>query len=105
MPLKNLKIDGQSLTLNQIEEFIYNSPTVSLTKEAKKKVNKARTLIDKWVESGEVIYGVTTGFGGFSSIKISNKDIKKLQENLIISHTVGVGDNLPPIIVKIKATL
>lgn len=105
MPLKNLKIDGQSLTLDQIEQFIYENPKVSLTNESKKKVNKARALIDKWVDSDEVIYGVTTGFGGFSSIKISNKDIKKLQENLIISHTVGVGNNLPPIIVKIMMLL
>lgn len=105
MQSKNLKIDGQSLTLEQIEFFINENPTVSLTNQAKKKVNTARALIDKWVETDKVIYGVTTGFGEFANVKISHEKLEKLQENLIISHSTGVGENLPPQIVKIMMLL
>ncbi|HEX3074946.1 MAG TPA: histidine ammonia-lyase [Ignavibacteriales bacterium] len=61
----------------------------------------SRELVDKWVKNDEVIYGVTTGFGEFVNVKISNADIEKLQENLILSHSVGTGEYLPPFIVKI----
>ncbi|MEW6652395.1 MAG: histidine ammonia-lyase [Bacteroidota bacterium] len=54
---------------------------------------------------GETIYGVTTGFGGFSSIRIPKHDLERLQENLIISHTAGVGEYLPPFIVKLMMLL
>ena len=105
MNRKKLIIDGNSLTLDKIEFFLKENPIVELSSSAKKKVNKARALIDKWVDKNEVIYGVTTGFGEFANVSISNKDIAKLQENLIVSHAAGVGENLPPFIVKIMMLL
>jgi len=105
MKRKSLVIDGNSLTLDKIEFFLKENPVVELSGSAKKKVNKARALVDKWVEKEEVIYGVTTGFGEFSNVSISKKDIEKLQENLIMSHAAGVGENLPPLIVKIMMLL
>jgi histidine ammonia-lyase len=100
-----IKIDGKSLTLEKINFFLRNNTRIELSGESKRRVKKARKLIDEWVEKGETIYGVTTGFGGFSSVTIPVKDIEKLQENLIISHTAGVGDNLPPFIVKLMMLL
>ncbi|MBU2492504.1 MAG: histidine ammonia-lyase [Bacteroidetes bacterium] len=105
MQSKNLKIDGKSLTLEQIDFFFNDKPVVSLTSDAKKKINKARALVDKWVENDKVIYGVTTGFGEFANVKISHEKLEKLQENLIVSHSTGVGENLPPLIVKIMMLL
>ncbi len=102
---KKLIIDGSSLTLEKINYFLQENPKVSLSNESKTKVIKARKLIDKWVDEGKVIYGVTTGFGEFANVSISKKDIEKLQENLIISHSTGVGDPLPPFIVKIMMLL
>lgn len=101
----NLTINGKTLTLQQIDFFLHSSPKVVLSKEAKAKVNRARRLIDKWVDSGETIYGVTTGFGGFSSVRVEKEDIAALQQNLIESHTAGVGENLPPFIVKLMMLL
>lgn len=105
MARKKLIVDGKSLTLDKIEFFLKDNPIVSLSNESKKNVIKARKLIDKWVEEGKVIYGVTTGFGEFANVSISKKDIEKLQENLIVSHSTGVGDPLPPFIVKIMMLL
>ncbi|MFO7524004.1 MAG: histidine ammonia-lyase [Ignavibacteriaceae bacterium] len=105
MARKQLIIDGNSLTLNSLEFFLKENPVISLSAESKKKVIKARKLVDKWVEEGKVIYGVTTGFGEFANVRISNKDLAKLQENLIISHSTGVGDPLPSFIVKLMMLL
>ncbi|GBD89674.1 histidine ammonia-lyase [bacterium BMS3Abin04] len=105
MKRKILYINGKSLTLKKIDFFLKENPVVKLTAEAEKKVKRARALIDKWVETDEIIYGVTTGFGEFANVKISNKNLAQLQKNLIVSHSAGVGKQLPPFIVKIMMLL
>jgi histidine ammonia-lyase len=52
--------------------------------------------VDKIVESGEIVYGINTGFGLFSNVTISADKIEELQENLIRSHSAGVGPPLSP---------
>jgi len=105
MKRQTLKIDGNSLSLEKIELFLNNNLLVELTPEAKKRINKSRALVEKWIKEDKVIYGVTTGFGEFANVKISAKDLEKLQENLILSHAVGTGEYLPPHIVKIMMLL
>jgi len=105
MANKKLIIDGDSLTLDEIDFFIKENPKVEIAKKSISLINRSRALIEKWVESEESIYGVTTGFGEFSNVRISKENIKKLQENLILSHAVGCGENLPPAIVKIMMLL
>ncbi|MFZ1289779.1 MAG: aromatic amino acid lyase, partial [Melioribacteraceae bacterium] len=105
MAKNKLIIDGNSLTLEKIEYFLNENPQIVLSEQSKRNVNKARKLIDKWIDEDQVIYGVTTGFGEFSNVKISRKDLEKLQENLIVSHSAGVGEDLPPFIIKIMMLL
>jgi histidine ammonia-lyase len=100
MAKSKLLIDGNSLSLNKVEEFIDGNQKIALTKTAESKICKARKLIDEWVENDKIIYGVTTGFGEFANVKISKDKIEELQKNLIISHSAGVGELLPPFIVK-----
>jgi histidine ammonia-lyase len=100
-----LTIDGSSLTLDVIESFLKTNPKITLSSASKKQVKRSRELVEKWVDSGKVIYGVTTGFGEFANVLISRENLEELQENLILSHAVGCGDNLPPHIVKIMMLL
>lgn len=100
MKKTKLYIDGKSLTLDKIDNFLNDNVEVILTKESEKKVLAARKMIDSWVENDKVIYGVTTGFGEFANVKISHDQLEQLQHNLIVSHSTGVGDPLPPFIVK-----
>ena len=100
-----MKIDGKSLTLDEIEKFITSNIKVQLTTDSKKRINKARAMVDKWIATDEVVYGITTGFGEFANVKISQENLEQLQENLIVSHSVGVGDPLPPFIVKVMMLL
>lgn len=100
MTKNKLLIDGSSLTLEKIESFIDNNQKVALTKSSEAKIKKARKLIEEWVDNDRVIYGVTTGFGEFANVKISKSQLEKLQHNLIISHSTGVGELLPPFIIR-----
>ncbi|HWM27736.1 MAG TPA: histidine ammonia-lyase, partial [Woeseiaceae bacterium] len=45
--------------------------------------------------SGKQVYGVNTGFGQLAQTRVSDDDLVRLQENLIRSHAVGVGELLP----------
>ncbi|MCX7798126.1 MAG: histidine ammonia-lyase [Melioribacter sp.] len=100
-----LVIDGNSLSLNKLDYFLNKNPKIELSLGAKERILKSRKLIDEWIKNGKIIYGVTTGFGAFSSSIISKNDIERLQKNLIISHSAGVGENLPPHIVKLMMLL
>jgi histidine ammonia-lyase len=53
-----------------------------------------------WIEKDETIYGVTTGFGDFATVRIKKDEIEKLQRNLIYSHSAGAGEPLPPEVVR-----
>ncbi len=105
MKSKKLVLDGTTLTLDIINYFLKENPDIQISPKAKKKINASRALVDKWIDKGEIIYGVTTGFGEFANVSISRENLQQLQENLILSHAVGCGENLPPKIVKIMMLL
>ena len=102
---KELLLDGNTLTISSVEKFLFTNQKVKLSQNAKRKINESRKLVEKWISEEKVIYGVTTGFGEFANVNISFDQIKQLQENLIISHAVGVGEMLPLFIVKIMMLL
>jgi histidine ammonia-lyase len=60
----------------------------------------ARAIVDAAVDSGDVVYGITTGFGALASTRIDRKEAETLQYNLIRSHASGVGPPLPDPLVR-----
>ena len=42
-----------------------------------------------------MVYGITTGFGKFSDVTITQDECRQLQRNLIVTHAVGAGDPFP----------
>lgn len=87
-------INGNNLTIEDVVNVCRNNYEVIITEEAIINVKKSRELVDKLVDEGKISYGITTGFGRFSDVAISREDSKLLQENLIISHSCGVGNPL-----------
>ncbi|CUS99400.1 histidine ammonia-lyase [Candidatus Kryptobacter tengchongensis] len=93
-------VDGETLTPEKVFDVAVNFAPVKLSPDAISKMKKSRQLVEKWVQKDEVIYGVTTGFGDFATVKIEKKEIEKLQRNLIFSHSAGAGEPLPPEVVR-----
>ncbi len=87
-------IDGKSLTLEQVMNVARNKEKIRLSNEAIEKIKKSRSYVDSFIKENKKLYGITTGFGKFSDIKISRDEAKLLQRNLILSHSVGVGNYL-----------
>ncbi|MGE0631171.1 MAG: histidine ammonia-lyase [Pseudobdellovibrionaceae bacterium] len=87
------QIDGENLNLDKVWAVAQSqNPNVTLAASARKKMLESRAYIEGRINKGEVMYGVNTGFGAFSSVRISDAEIEQLQKNLIRSHCCGVGD-------------
>lgn len=87
-----MQITGENITIENLYEAAFNPAVkVELAPQAKAEMKKSRDYIEGRIASGEVMYGVNTGFGAFSSVRISDSEIEQLQRNLIRSHSVGVG--------------
>ena len=98
--MAQVHIDGERLTIEDVVEVARNKATVAITEKAKARVRKSREVLEKLVGEGHVIYGVNTGFGLLSNIKIPPRDMRELQVNLIRSHSAGVGQPLSTEIVR-----
>lgn len=93
-------IDGSSLTLEDYINVCRNGYKIKLSNDAKEKVKNSRQIVENIVSNSKTIYGITTGFGKFSDVTISQEDCKTLQKNLIFSHACGYGENLSREIVR-----
>lgn len=102
MSKANLIIDGQSLTLTQIESFLSGKyKGVEISSDSFKLMQQSHDYVRQIVEKGEPVYGINTGFGALSNKNIPKKDLAELQYNLIRSHCTGVGEPFKNVIVKV----
>ncbi|XP_054476139.1 histidine ammonia-lyase [Anoplopoma fimbria] len=95
-PGEYISLDGNSLTSTDLVNLGRGLYKIKLTVEAEKKVEQARELLDRIVKENKVVYGITTGFGKFARTVIPVSKLKELQENLVRSHSAGVGNPLSP---------
>ncbi len=95
-----------AISFEAIQKIIAGKQTLALSDDAKKRIVKCREFLEKKVkESKEPIYGINTGFGALCNKTIPAKDLEKLQENLVMSHACGVGEEVPQNIVKLMLLL
>ena len=99
--MKKIALREKQYTIDDIYEFSMLKYHISLSPRLIKNIKNSRNFINDKIDESNSIYGINTGFGKLSTVKINNKDINKLQENLILSHAVGVGENIPNDIVRI----
>jgi histidine ammonia-lyase len=103
--MNNLILDGNSLTIEDVYHGSMIPSRVSFSPKSISGMKASRSIIEGWIDKGETVYGVTTGFGEFSNVRIDRKDLEQLQENLIVSHSAGTGDPLPREIVRAMMVL
>lgn len=86
---------GPDINLEQFMAVVRDHAPVAFDEDYKARVNRSRAMVEEWVKKDRVMYGVTTGFGALSTKTISQEETAKLQENIILSHSVSVGAPLP----------
>ena len=82
-------------------EIIKHPEKAILNEKSKQQITNSYQNVQKIVKSDKTVYGINTGFGPLCETKISEEETAKLQENLIISHSVGVGNPIAKDISKI----
>lgn len=78
---------------------------VSLEPSAWERIAQSRGVIEQALGSGRAVYGVNTGFGKLAQTRIPTEDLKLLQRNLVLSHSAGVGEDLPEPVVRLVIAL
>ncbi len=99
-------INREVLTLEQLDFILKNKQKLSLSTESRKDTEGCyQFLQQKLKNTTETFYGINTGFGSLCNVRITTDQIEQLQQNLVRSHACGVGDEVPPEIVKIMLLL
>ncbi|HCM14424.1 MAG TPA: histidine ammonia-lyase, partial [Candidatus Cloacimonas sp.] len=90
--MQEIIIDGNSLSLEDVALVAIQKAPIRLSEESIAKVTRCREYVESIIANGDVVYGLTTGFGKFSTVSIAKENIAELQANLIRSHAVSVGE-------------
>jgi len=96
-----LHFDSDPLTLGDLRRAWQSPLTVSIGDTARARMARSQAEVEAVVAGGEQVYGVNTGFGQLAEVRISDSELEHLQDNLIRSHAVGVGDRLPDSVVRL----
>lgn len=91
----DFEIRGEGLTLDLLHAAGQHELRLTLGDAAREAMEKSHQVVLDVVEKGDPVYGVNTGFGKFSEVKITRDELVRLQENLVRSHACGVGPALP----------
>lgn len=89
-----LHLDGSPLTLDDLHAVAHGGQPVALSTNAQEKMSASRAVIERILVEHAPVYGVNTGFGKLSDVKIADEDLARLQLNLVRSHACGVGEPL-----------
>lgn len=100
-----LNISGSGLTLSSLRDWISSDAPLALDPAARERMAASRGVVEKLQRGRKAIYGINTGFGILADTRIAPAQIEQLQENLILSHAVGVGAEAPEEIVRLMLAL
>ena len=92
-------VDGRSLSLEDVVA-VADGAVVSLDPGARERIAASRRVVDHILDSGQIVYGVNTGFGKLAEVRISPDELGHLQLNLVRSHACGVGEPFPERVVR-----
>lgn len=97
---------GKDLSIDDVKTILDYNLKIELSNKVKSSVNQNRSFLESKIEkNNHLFYGINTGFGSLCNHVISNDELKKLQLNLVRSHSCGAGDEIDSILVKLMILL
>jgi histidine ammonia-lyase len=100
-----LEVRAGELTLAGLRRIHEHPAGFRLTEPDRKRIAAATGLVDRIVSIGDAAYGINTGFGLLAHTRIPHEQLELLQRNLLLSHSVGVGEALPDAVVRLILVL
>ncbi|HKK61870.1 MAG TPA: histidine ammonia-lyase [Bacteroidales bacterium] len=99
-------ISNSEINWTTIQSILDRKQKLKLSGESIENISKCRAYLDqKLSDTKESLYGINTGFGSLCDKVISFEDLGLLQKNLVISHACGVGEEVPPQIIRLMLFL
>ena len=99
--MSEIRIGDTPLTMPALRAAWLAPVTVTVSDVARKKIEQSAQKIADVLAGGDTVYGVNTGFGLLANVRVSDDELVHLQDNLIRSHAVGIGEHLPDEIVRL----
>ena len=99
-----MRLDPENVTLHQLRS-VWAPTDARLDDAAIYRIAEAAEAVDRIVAGGQTVYGVNTGFGLLAQTRIPDERLAELQTNLILSHSAGLGDPLPPHVTRLMIVL
>jgi histidine ammonia-lyase len=90
----SIALNGQPLSLEELAAVAYDGIQVVLHPDARKRMDASRGVVERLLGAGATVYGINTGFGKMSDVRIPPEQMVSLQVNLVRSHACGIGDSL-----------
>ena len=87
---------NNNISIKDIFFILENPSELKLNSSTKKEINKSYERVQKIAKNEKAVYGINTGFGPLCTKKVSSKETKSLQEKLLLSHSVGLGNPISP---------
>lgn len=90
--MKKVFVNGENLSISDVVEVAHGRAEVECSRISRAKMAKCRRFVDSILDDDKPVYGINTGFGILSDVKIAHENLEQLQINLIRSHAIGVGE-------------
>src|SRR5881409_3286054 len=100
LEIATLRLTGRDLTIADVVAVARRDVAVGLDRAAERQVEQAAKVVAEMARADEPVYGINTGFGDLSTVRIPHDELRALQRNLVRSHAVGVGPPLPEDVVR-----
>src|ERR1700681_4466994 len=95
-----ITVDGGALTIDAVVRAAREREAVALDPGVRTRMRPAREVVDRLDREGEVVYGVTTGFGALADRAVDPADRALLQRSVVLSHAAGSGPRLDDEVVR-----
>lgn len=95
-----ITLDGEHLTIEQVERVAAGGEHVGLSADARTRMLASRAVVEKLAAGEDAVYGVNTGVGLLADVRISRDELDQLQRNIVRSHAAGVGPPLDRVAVR-----
>jgi histidine ammonia-lyase len=89
-----VELKGEQISLVQLAAVAFRGEAVSISSAARPRILASRKAIEQIIERDAVVYGVNTGFGKLSDVRVPQGELRQLQLNLVRSHACGIGNPL-----------
>lgn len=100
MALHAIVLGERELTVHDVAAIARDRAPIVLAPRCRARVDAARDLVERVATGAQPVYGVDTGFGELSRVRIPGAELVALQHNLVASHAAAIGDSLPSDVVR-----